>query len=369
MKLGAAAEVVIIGGGVIGASTAWHLTELGVRSVVLLERDVLAAGSTSKSAGGIRMQFADPINVRIMQRSVPAYERFAEQLGADIGLRQPGYLFLVTPVDGLRFEEALAIQHALGVPTERLTVEQALLRVPQIEPDGLAFATYNPRDGYATPEAVVQGYVTAAHARGARVHQGCAVSDVIVRDGRVRSVVTNEGTISTSVVVCAAGVDSGAVGRMVGLEIPVRGERHWLHYSPHDCGLPRDLPLTIDFASGFYIHREGTGLLLGGREQQLDEMAEVATARIPALGGLGVQSSWYGDYETSPDRNAIVGRAEEPAGFYYATGFSGHGFQQAPAIGEHLAELIVGHPPSLELASLSVERFARGATRDEAFVV
>jgi sarcosine oxidase, subunit beta len=369
MKLVAAADVVIIGGGVVGASTAWHLTELGVSSVVLLERDVLGAGSTSKSAGGIRMQFADAINVQIMQRSVPAFERFAEQVGADIGLQQPGYLFLVTHADGPRFEEALAIQHALGVRTERLTVEQALLRVPQIEPEGLAFATYNPRDGYATPEAVVQGYVTAAHTRGARVHQGCAVTDIVVGDGRVQSVVTSKGTIGTSVVVCAAGVDSGAIGRMVGLDIPVRGERHWLHYSPHDCGLPADVPLTIDFATGFYIHREGTGLLLGGREQQLDELAERATARIPALEALGIQSSWYGDYEMSPDRNAIVGRAEEPAGFYYATGFSGHGFQQAPAIGEHLAELIVGRPPSLELASLSVERFARGAIRGEAFVV
>ena len=369
MNLPTAADVVVIGGGAIGASTAWHLAESGAVSVVLLERETLAAGSTSKSAGGIRQQFADELNIRIMQRCMVAFEAFDERFETDIGLQQPGYLFLVSPDDGPRFERAMATQRALGVATERLTIDEAMTLVPQMDPEGLAFATYNPRDGYATPEAVVMGYAGAAHTRGARVRQGCTVTDVRVSAGRVSEVVTTKGSIRTPTVVCAAGVGSAAIGRMVGVDIPVRAERHWLHYSPSDCGLPVDLPLTIDFASGFYVHREGSGLLMGGREEFLDELAMQATARIPALEGLAVQSSWSGDYEMSPDHNAIVGRTDEPAGFFYATGFSGHGFQQCPAIGEHLAQRILGEEPSIDLASLSLERFRSGAMREEAFVV
>jgi sarcosine oxidase subunit beta len=138
---------------------------------------------------------------------------------------------------------------------------------------------------------------------------------------------------------------------------------------PEDGGLPERLPLTIDFSTGFYFHREGPGLVFGGREQSLEALAEPATRRLPVLADLPVQSSWWGYYEVSPDHNAIVGEAPEPARFLYATGFSGHGFQQAPAVGEHVAELVAGREPSLDLSAFSLERFARGEARPEAFVV
>jgi sarcosine oxidase subunit beta len=185
----------------------------------------------------------------------------------------------------------------------------------------------------------------------------------------VVGVETERGRIATEIVVCCAGAWSAEVGATAGVEIPVSGEPRWMFFTPQDGGLPERLPLTIDFTSGFYFHREGPGLVFGGREQTLEELAEPASRRLPALVDLPVQSSWWGYYEVSPDHNALVGEAAEPSRFLYATGFSGHGFQQAPAVGEHIAELVVGRRPTLDLSAFSLERFARGETRPEAFVV
>jgi sarcosine oxidase subunit beta len=354
------AEVVIVGGGAMGASVAWHLREFGIADVVLLERESLASGSTSKSAGGIRTQFADELNVRIALRSLDEFERME-----DIDLRQDGYLFLLdNEADLERFQAALALQHSLGVPSRELSVAEALEIVPQVDPDGLLAATYCELDGYATPETVVQWYV-----RGTEVRQGCAVTGIDVEGGRVVGVQTTKGPIATGCVVCCAGALSAEVGAMAGVEIPVQGEPRWMFFTPQDGGLPQRLPLTIDFTTGFYFHREGPGLVFGGREQTLEEVAEPASRRLPALLELPVQTSWWGYYEVSPDHNAIVGESSEPSGFLYATGFSGHGFQQAPAVGEHVAELVAGREPTLDLSAFARERFARGESRPEAFVI
>jgi len=248
-------------------------------------------------------------------------------------------------------------------------VEETVELVPQIDPTGLLAATYCPRDGYATPEAVVQGYASAAAQRGVRINQHREATGIEIARGRIQAVHTSKGPIATDTVVCAAGTGSPAIGRFAGLDIPVVAETHWVHYSPGDCGLPDPVPLTIDFASGFYLHREGPGLLFGGRERTIEELAVPATARFPVLADLEVQTTWWGDYEMSPDRNAIVGEAAEPSRFLYATGFSGHGFQQCPAIGEHIAELIAGRPATLDLSTFTLDRFADGISRAEAFVV
>lgn len=363
------AEVVVIGGGVVGASIAWHLADAGVRDVVLVERATLGSGSTSKAAEGVRLQFSDRANLELMLRAMPAYERFEEQFGVDIGLNQPGYLILLTPKHEELFADALALQRQMGIPSERWTVEQIADRIPQLNTDGISSATYNARDGYATPESVVQGYAAAAHALGVRIVQTCPVEAIESSHGRITAVRTRKGTIATGTVVCAAGVGSAAIGAMVGVKIPVRAEKHWIHYSPTDCGLPADLPLTIDFATAFYVHREGPGLLLSAPGSQVADMAQLATHRFPCLEAMTIQSEWWGDYEISPDHNAIVGRAAAPGSFYYATGFSGHGFQQAPAIGEHVSELVRGCVPAVDLSSLSLARFDRGTMREEAFVI
>jgi sarcosine oxidase subunit beta len=351
---------VIIGGGALGAAAAFHLRRLGIDDVVLVERDVLASGSTSKSAGGIRAQFADELNIRIALRSIEEFEAMADE----IGLRQDGYLFLLDNEDDLcGFRDAVALQQSLGVPTEVLTPAEAAEIVPQLVVDDLVAATYCARDGHATPEAVVQWYVRES---GARVMQSCAVTGVDVRDGVVRGVETTRGPITTGCVVCCAGAWSGEVAALAGVELPVEGLPRWMWFTPEDGGLPEHVPLTIDFSSGFYFHREGPGLAFGGRS---DDVSEEALRRLPVLGDLPVQSSWWGYYDVSPDWNALVGEAPGVSRFLYATGFSGHGFQQAPAVGEHIAELVVGATPTLDLSPFSAARFAEGAARPEQFVV
>jgi sarcosine oxidase subunit beta len=353
----------VIGGGALGAATAYHLRRLGVRDVVLLERDALGSGSTSKSAGGIRAQFADELNIRIALRSLDEFESFAEE----ISFRQHGYLFLLDrPDDVEAFRAGLALQQSLGVPSRELTPAEAREIVPQLEVDDLLAATYCARDGYATPEAVVQHY---ARESGATIRQGCAATGIEVRAGRIVRVETTDGPIETDTVVCCAGVWSREVGALAGVSLPVEGEARSMWFTPQDGGLPERVPLTIDFSSGFYFHREGPGLAFGGRERALEDVAEAAARRLPVLAELPVQSTWWGWYDVSPDWNALVGEAPDVSRFLYATGFSGHGFQQAPAVGEDLAELVVGASPTLDLSPFSAERFAAGAERRETFVV
>jgi sarcosine oxidase subunit beta len=353
----------VIGGGALGAATAYHLGRLGVRDVVLLERDALGSGSTSKSAGGIRAQFGDELNIRIALRSLDEFESFAEE----ISFRQNGYLFLLDRAEDVEtFRAGLVLQQSLGVPSRELTPAEAQEIVPQLEVDDLLAATYCARDGPSTPEAVVQHY---ARESGATIKQGCAATGIDVRAGRIVGVETTDGPIETDTVVCCAGVWSREVGALAGVSLPVKGEARSMWFTPQDGGLPERVPLTIDFSTGFYFHREGPGLAFGGRERALEDVAEAAARRLPVLAELPVQSTWWGWYDVSPDWNALVGEAADVSRFLYATGFSGHGFQQAPAVGEHLAELVVGADPTLDLSPFSAERFASGAARPEMFVV
>jgi sarcosine oxidase subunit beta len=212
----------------------------------------------------------------------------------------------------------------------------------------------------------VQGYARRAAERGAHVAQSCAVTRVAVERGRVTAVETDRGTIATERVVLAAGVWSPELARTAGFDLPVEPERRLMFFTEDTAQLPAELPLTIDFSSGFYFHREGAALVFGGRQGTLDELAPVATARLPLLEELGIRSSWWGFYEISPDHNALVGAAN---GVVYGTGFSGHGFQQGPVVGEHLAQLALGLAPTFDLSSLDAARFASGAVRVERNVV
>ena len=288
----------------MGASVAWHLRRLGVEDVVLVERDVLASGSTSKSAGGFRMQFADELNIRVALRSLDELE---EMDGVE--LHQHGYLFLLdNEHDVERFRAALALQHTLGVPSRELSVDEALGIVPQVDPEGLLAATFCELDGYVTPEDVVQWY-----ARGTNVRQSCEVTSIDVVDGRICGVQTSQGPIATDTVVCCAGAWSSEVGAMAGVDIPVRGEPRWMHFTPTDGGLPVRLPLTIDFSTGFYFHREGPGLAFGGREQTLEDVAAPAPAPAGArraARAVVVVGLLRG--EPGPQRHRRRGRRAEP---------------------------------------------------------
>ena len=377
------ADVVIVGGGVVGVSAAFHLAEAGVRNVVLLERGQLGEGSTVRAAGGIRAQFADELNVRIALRSIEAYERFPQRPGWEIGLHQDGYLFLLTTPDQVAtFERGVELQRSLGVPTELLTAQEAARRSPLIVVDDVLAATFCRRDGHASPESVVQGYAAGARRLGARIEVGVAVTGIETDGARIRAVVTDRGTVETGVVVCAAGAWSAEVGRMVGFRVPVEPVLRPVWYTEPVPDLPPHLPMTIDFASGFYFHPEGPGLLFGMadpdqpagfdhplRADWLERVGEVMERRAPAMLHMGIAGGWAGYYEVSPDHNALIGEASGVERFLYATGFSGHGFLQAPAVGEIIRDLYLQRPSFVDAAPLSADRFDTAGARPETAIV
>jgi sarcosine oxidase, subunit beta len=370
MSLPAVAPVVVIGGGVMGASALYHLARAGCRNAVLVERETLASGSTSRAAGGIRAQFSDELNIRIGLECIRRYERFAEEPGGDVGFKQWGYLFLLTSDWEVEtFAESLLVQQRLGVPSRLLGPDEIGEIVPGLNVEDVRAASFCPIDGYATPEAAVQGYASAAAALGATIVQGCAATSIDVDQGRVTGVATDGGRVATERVILTAGVWSRELAASAGVELPVQPEKRHVFFTAGGDELPHELPLTIDFGTGFYFHREGHGLLFGGRVETLEELAPDAVHRLPALEQLPVRGSWWGYYEMSPDHNALVGEAAEPAGLVYATGFSGHGFQQGPVIGEHVALLALGLETPFDLSPFSAERFARGVSRAEMHVV
>lgn len=353
----------------MGASALYHLAASGCRDVVLLERDTMGSGSTGAAAGGIRAQFSDELNIRIAIESLSRFAGFADEIGADIGFHRSGYLFLLRADEVGDFEAAVALQRSLGVPTRMISPDEAAAIVPQLDLDGVVAASFNPLDASADPGAAVQGYVDAARRHGATVLQGVAAERVLHEGGRVVGVQTSRGTIDASRVICAAGVWSPELAATAGVELPVRAERRYVFRTEAPDDLPTDLPLTIDFATGFYLHRDRDRLLLGGSWPTLEDMAPTAVARVPALAELPIRPGWSGFYEMSPDHNAIVGAAADPAGFLYATGFSGHGFQQSPVVGRYLAEVALGADLSIDLAPFSVDRFSTLAPRVERHLV
>jgi sarcosine oxidase subunit beta len=364
------ADVVVIGGGVMGASALRYLAELGCERPLLLERDTLGCGSTGHCAGGVRTLFSDELNVRIGLESIRRLQRFEEEVGEQLDLRLDGYLFLLDdPADVERFAADLAYQAGAGIETQALTPQEAREIVPQLAVDDLCGAVFNPLAGIVTPDLVVQGCARHAARLGARIEQSCAVERIVVRDGRVTAVETRRGRVDTDCVVLAAGVWSGELAATAGFDLPVEPERRFMHVTEAAPHFPERLPLTIDFSTSFYFHREGEAILFGGREQSLDELAPHAVRRLPALTELEVRHTLSGFYEMSPDHNALVGVAAEPAGLVYATGFSGHGFQQGLVVGEHLAQLALEIEPTFDLSQLDVERFAHGNARAELNVI
>lgn len=377
------ASVVVIGGGVMGLSTAYHLARAGVADVVLLERGELGSGSTCRAAGGVRAQFSDAVNIELGARSLRAFETFADTFGQEIDLHQVGYLFLLsTPEHVAAFERNVALQNAMGVPSRMVDVAEAVALSPLVDPDGLLAAAYSPTDGHCTPESVVAGYAGAARRAGARLVRHCAVTGIESDGGSITGVVTDRGTIATDTVVCAAGAWSRSVGAMAGVDLPVEPLRRQILTTAPIPGLDPRTPFTIDFATSFYFHCEGPGLLLGmsdphettgfklsPSEDWLPGLAEAIGRRAPALADVGLGAGWAGLYEMTPDRNALVGEAEEVSRFLYATGFSGHGFLMGPAVGEVVRDLYLGRTPVVDVSSLTATRFAGADLRPELNIV
>src|SRR5262245_59436809 len=364
------ADVVVIGGGVMGAAALRYLAELGCPRPVLLERETLASGSTGRCAGGVRTLFSDELNVRIGSESIRRLQRFEEEVGEQLDLRLDGYLFLLDePGDVERFEADLAHNASAETATRMLSPEEVHEIVPQVAVDDLCGAVFNGMAGIVTPDFVVQGCARRAAQLGARVEQSCPVERIIVEGSRVTGVQTARGRIDTGCVVLTAGVWSRELAATAGLDLPVEPERRYMYVTSEAPHFPERLPLTIDFSTSFYFHREREALLFGGRDQSLDDLVPHAARRVPALAELEVRHTISGYYEMSPDHNALIGAATEQEGLLYATGFSGHGFQQGLVVGEHLAELALGLEPTFDLSQFDVERFARGTARTELNVI
>ncbi|MGP4051403.1 NAD(P)/FAD-dependent oxidoreductase [Streptomyces sp. 2A115] len=377
------AGVVVIGGGVMGTSIAYHLARAGVPDVVLVERDELASGSTSRAAGGIRAQFSDELNIQLGARSLEAFARFGDETGHDIGLHRVGYLFLLsTPEEVAAFEAGVRLQNGLGVPSRMMDPAEARRLSPLITTDGLLAAAFSPDDGHCTPEAVVHGYAAAARRHGATVVRHCEVTGIETRGADITAVATSRGRIATPAVVCAAGAWSRAVGAMAGVDLPVDPLRRQIAVTEPVPDLPPGLPMTIDFASSLYFHTEGPGLLVGmsdpdettgfateTHDRWIPGLCEAMEHRAPALLDLRRTGGWAGLYEITPDHNALIGEASSVSRFLYATGFSGHGFLQGPAVGEVVRDLFLGHVPFVDISPLRVERFAADAPRPEVNLV
>ncbi|MER7787142.1 FAD-binding oxidoreductase [Streptomyces sp. NPDC097640] len=379
-----AADVVIIGGGVMGVRTAFHLAEAGVANIVVVERRDLGSGSSGKPIGGVRAQFSDPLNIELGSRSLRAYRDFPRRPGADIRLDTVGYLFLLTSDrQAADFEAGVAVQNGLGVPSRMIGPGEAQRLCPYLGTDGLVAAAHSPADGHARPALVVRGYARAAARAGVTFATHTAVTGIDTTGDRVTAVHTDRGRIACATAICAAGAWSAEIGAMAGVGLPVRPVRRQLAFTaPLTPPAPR-IPFTIDFSSTAYFHNSDDGLLFGLADpdqpdgfdttwtpEWLELFRAAVRHRAPALADMETAGGWAGLYEVTPDHNALIGRSRELGNFLYATGFSGHGFLQAPAVGEVMRDLHLEREPCVDIAPLSADRFRTGTgTRPEAHVV
>ncbi len=375
------ADVVIIGGGVIGASVAYHLAARGVREVLVLERGgAPGAGSTGRATGGFRAQFGTRVNVRLSLLSREKLLRFEEETGVDPGFRQAGYLFVAASEEELgELVSAQTIQHECGLAEAREVNAGEVARLnPALKLEGVTGGVYCPSDGFIRPLEILRGYTEAATRLGARFRYGVTVEGVrTFEEGRVGRLLTTGGEVSAGAVVNAAGAWAGEVGRVLGIEIPVTPLRRQVAVTHPTDLLPDEMPMTIYAGDGFHLRvRDGCVLLLWPDEPRgedpfdtsvdegwLETVVSMAHARVPRLRRAGIDRAacWAGLYEMSPDRHAILGRAQGFDDLYLADGSSGHGVMHAPALGQLLSEIVLdGAAHTLDVHALRPSRFAEG---------
>lgn len=384
MTLPDTAGIVIIGGGVMGASTLYHLVARGQKNVILLEKDeFFGQGATGRCAGGVRYQFSTEINVRLSLASLPMLERFKEEIGQEIDYRQCGYLIVCTEEeDALTFKHNVELQNGLGVSTRWLDGDEVRARLPLFRFEDAIGATFNQKDGLVDPNSVVAGYISAAARLGGISFNNVEVTGIKIEGGRVRGVETNQGFIATPLIVNAAGPWAGLVGAMVGVDIPLISLRRQMFTTTPLPEIPADMPFVIDFAQSLYFHREGDGLLIGmsnpnekhGFDQNVDEAFELVNleagiARLPLVERAGMVSHWAGLYEVTPDAHPFFGKTPVE-GFLVVGGFSGHGFMHGPVAGKLMSELVLdGEFMTLDVSTLDLARFTENRLIQEYNVV
>ncbi len=377
------ADVVIIGAGIAGASIAWHLAAAGCTDVILVERESSPGkGSTGKSMGGVRAQFATEVNIRMSLYSISFFARFEETVGSYCGYKPHGYLFCATTPGHMAYLEAnQQRQHALGLTAARM-VDRAEIEglVPPLKTGDILGGAYCPTDGFVDPYSVMNGFAADAVRRGVRL-----LRDVTVKGLQPGRVTTAHGTIDAPAIVIAAGAWSAPLAALAGVDLPVTPLRRMLVPTEGFGGVPDRCPMTIDMSNGFHFRPEGRGLLMAWNDpgetpgyktafdpEFVEKILMRAVDRVPSLAEVEVnpKRAWAGLYEMSPDHHAILGPAPDAEGIFYATGFSGHGVMHSPATGRILADLILkGATDLIDAPLLSVARFAEGRPIHETAVL
>lgn len=377
------AAVAIIGGGINGASAAYHLARRGCKDVVILEKDLLAQGSTGLSAGGIRQQFSHPANIRLSQEAVRVFERFEEEFGVDVEFRQVGYLFLAqSETAWQKFLVDAEVQREHNVPVEVLTPDEVKSRWPYLNVSDLRGGTFCPEDGYADPYMAAMGFANTARRLGVRIEEQTRVTGIRVEGGKVRGVDTTRGQIDAPVVIDVAGPWSAEVAAMAGFDLPVSPVRRQVFVSARFDPIPKPVPMILDIDTAFYFRGEGPGILMGMSDPDeppsynlnwdysfMEKVIEQAMHRAPILEECEINRGWGGLYDITPDDNPIIGALPGAEGFFCAIGFSGHGFQQAPTVGRILSELILDGHTDFDLSPFAHDRFQNIQGKAERFVI
>ena len=383
------ADVVIIGGGIVGASIAWHLTEAGCTNVLILEREThQGKGSTGKSMGGCRAQFATGPNIQMSMYSINFYAGFDDRLGQPAGYRPQGYLFVATAqkhLDYLRTNQKL--QHELGL-TQAVMVsrDDIVARVPQLRSDDILGGSFCPTDGFVDPYSVMTGFTTCAIERGAKVWRSTEVTAIHHDENGISGVETSRCPVSTRVVVNASGAWAAQVAALAGIDLPVEPLRRQLVPTEPFDGVSHEIPMVINMSNGFHFRPESLGFLLAWNDPEetigfksdfepsfIEKILERAADRVPCFENIAVnpKRAWAGLYEMSPDHHCILGPIEDVPGFFCANGFSGHGVMHAPSTGKILADLITQGKTDVvtNVAALSPARFAKGELLHETAVL
>src|SRR5215831_16597755 len=379
------ADVVVIGGGIMGASIAYHLARRGCTNVVLLERgEMFGLGSTGLNAGGVRHQFATAVNVELSKASFAAMERFSADMDQAVGLRRCGYLFLLdNEADLAQFRANVALQNRLGVPSRLVDRGEIAALAPEIDLDGIIGGSWCPADGLVDPHGLLQGYVSQARRLGTTLETSAPATAIDVSSDRVHSVQTPRETIEAPRVVIAAGPWSAEVGAFAGVDLPIQPIRRQIAVTSAIPGLRADFPFVIDFARALYFHREGDGILTGmsnreeppGFDTRVDEdwrleHIQRAIERMPLLADAEIAAEWAGLYEVTPDDQPILGALPEVEGLFVCAGFSGHGLMHGPAAGMLIAEEILdGRATTIDIDPLRIARFSTGGVVGEYNVV